>query len=77
VAAAATREPDLFLWDRNVAAAPEVVRPWVPEIVTPVRTSTATATGNPTVRNARELPICRMDDHSTHADLRHPLGKKA
>jgi hypothetical protein len=59
-AAATTTGPDLFLEERSVTAPPELVRPWAPEMVIPARTNTATATGNPTIHNARELPMCRM-----------------
>jgi hypothetical protein len=59
-AAAATTGPDILLGERSVTVAPGVARPWEPQIVIPARTSTASATGNPTVRSARKLPICRM-----------------
>ena len=75
-AAATTTGPDFFLEERSVTDPPEAARPWVPEIVIPARTRTATATGNPTVRNARELPMCRMALHFTHAHQRQSFGKR-
>jgi hypothetical protein len=41
----------------------------------PASTSTATATGNPTARNARELPTRRMGENSTHAHQWQSLEK--
>jgi hypothetical protein len=75
VAATATG-PDLFLGERSVTAPPGLARPWVPEIVIPARTKTATVTGSPTARNARELPMCPMALHFTHPYQRESFGKR-
>ena len=73
-AAAAERHP--LLRDRNVTTAPEVVRSWVHEIITPASTSTMTAAGNPTVRKTREFRMVRMGDHSPTPPSRQPLEKR-
>jgi hypothetical protein len=75
-AAAAERFPIWGEWD--VTDAPVVAPPWIRETITVAvaRTSTAAATGSPTDRNARELPLRPMSDHSTHATGWHLLRKK-